>query len=159
MDHVVIGDTTFIALSLLIQHQGDSKPVNTLGIVVAVDEHNLQITDWSRRDLTPIRVERDASSPKGRNNVSKHPGIETERVVDKGDCLLLSRFFVWFDLEREGLPYLRKRSAHGKPAGTSCIWRYGSDQCIQCNRAIGASELQEMSKLHSWWRSNRKIDK
>jgi hypothetical protein len=155
----VIDGVTCIPLSSLFQEQGELEPVNTSGIVVAVDEDNLLITDWSRRDVTPIRVERDAFSVKSRRKVSKHRNIETERAIGEGDCLLLRGFFVWFDLEREGLPWLRNNTNDRDQAGAWCVWRYGSDHCIECNRTIGASELQEMSKLHSWWRSNRKVDK
>lgn len=155
----MVDSTTYISLSSLFQEQGESEPVNTSGIVVATDEDNLLITDWSRRDVTPIRVESDAFSVKSRSKVSKYRNIETERVIEEGDYLLLRGFFVWFDLEREGLPLLRNNTNDRDQAGTWCVWRYGSDHCIECNRTIGASELQKMSKLHSWWCSNRKVDK
>lgn len=131
--------------------------MNTLGIVVAADKNNWHIADWSRKDVAPIRVEKDLSNVKSPGTVSKTPKIEMDRFIDEGNCLLLREFFVGFDLEREGLPWLRKKIHSRDHAGTWCVWRHGSDRCIDCNRQLGAHELQEMNKLYSWWRSNRMV--
>lgn len=144
-------DTTFIRLSLLFQYQGSLKPVDTLGIVVAVDEHDLQITDWSRRNLTPFRVKRNAPSLKSQGKVSKPRNIQTEHVIKEGDCLVLRRFFVRFDLKREGLPYLQMGSDCERQSGTCCIWKSGNDRCIECNRTLSAFEVSRMRELYSWW--------
>jgi hypothetical protein len=146
---------TYIHLSRLFQFQGRLEAVNTLGIVVAIDDDTPRISDLSRKDLLPIAVEGVSARASREQRLFSCASGEDDASVKEGDCVLLRGFIVWFET-KTGLPRLCKEGSDRSRAGTCSIWKREDDYFADGDPSVGMYERQEMEGLRRWWTKDKR---